>query len=212
MLHYQTIDTPTLELLKKLLALDVFQQMRLVGGTSLALQYGHRKSIDIDLFGILPSDSIAISASLSSLGDVKNLQNLENIKSYIINGIKVDIVNYPYPWISEIIEEDSLRLADEKDIAAMKLAAITGRGSKKDFFDLYFLLKHYSVLELLNFYSKKYSDGSVFMVLKSLTYFDDAEEDADPLQLIPVTWPEIRKTIVTKHKEYLDALSGCSSQ
>lgn len=181
--------------------------MRLVGGTSLALQYGHRKSIDIDLFGILPPDSIAISSSLNSLGEVKNLQNLKNIKSYLINGIKVDIVNYPYPWISELIEADSLRLADEKDIAAMKLAAITGRGSKKDFFDLYFLLKHYSLQELLNFYTKKYSDGSVFMVLKSLTYFDDAEEDVDPVQLIPVTWQEIKEVITGRHKEYLDALA-----
>lgn len=206
MLHYQTIDTPTLELLKKLLSLEVFQQMRLAGGTSLALQYGHRKSVDIDLFGTLPPDSIAITAGLSSLGDIKNLQNLQNIKSYLINGIKVDIVNYPYPWISELMHVDNLRLANEKDIGAMKLAAITGRGSKKDFFDLYFLLKHYSVQELLNLYSKKYSDGSLFMVLKSLTYFDDAEEDTEPLQLIPVSWHEVKKTIVSKHKEYLDAL------
>ncbi|HPM31540.1 MAG TPA: nucleotidyl transferase AbiEii/AbiGii toxin family protein [Chryseolinea sp.] len=206
MLHYQTIDSPTLELLKKLLSLDVLQHMRLAGGTSLALQYGHRKSIDIDLFGILTPDSIALTTSLASLGDVKNLQNLQNIKSYLINGIKVDIVNYPYPWISELMDVDNLRLANEKDIAAMKLAAITGRGSKKDFFDLYFLLKHYSVQEILNFYSKKYSDGSVFMVLKSLTYFDDAEEDADPLQLIPVAWHEVKRNIVNQHKEYLDSL------
>ncbi len=207
MLHYQTIDTPTLELLKQLLSIDVFQQMRLAGGTSLALQYGHRKSIDIDLFGILPPDSIAINSALRSLGEVKNLQNHQNIKSYIINGIKVDIVNYPYPWIRPLIIEDDLRLASDKDIAAMKLAAITGRGSKKDFVDVYFLLKHYSFTELLNFYKEKYNDGSVFMVLKSLTYFDDAEEDAGPLQLIPVTWDEIKKAIVSQHKEYLDSLS-----
>ena len=94
------------------------------------------------------------------------------------------------------MDVDNLRLANEKDIVALKLAAITGRGSKKDFFDLYFLLIHYSVQELLNFYSKKYNDGSVFMVLKSLTYFDDAEEDADPLQLIPVAWHEKKNNCI----------------
>ncbi len=207
MLHYKTIDTPTLELLKQLLSLDVFQHMRLAGGTSLALQYGHRKSIDIDLFGILPPDTIAINLALSSLGEVKNLQNHQSIKSYLVNGIKVDIVNYPYPWIGPLIIEDDLRLASDKDIAAMELAAITGRGSKKDFVDVYFLLKHYSFTELLDFYKEKYKDGSVFMVLKSLTYFDDAEEDAGPLQLVPVYWDEIKNEIRTQHQTYLNSLS-----
>ncbi len=181
--------------------------MRLAGGTSLALQYGHRKSIDIDLFGILPPDTIAINLALSSLGEVKNLQNHQSIKSYLVNGIKVDIVNYPYPWIGPLIIEDDLRLASDKDIAAMELAAITGRGSKKDFVDVYFLLKHYSFTELLDFYKEKYKDGSVFMVLKSLTYFDDAEEDAGPLQLVPVYWDEIKNEIRTQHQTYLNSLS-----
>lgn len=134
MLHYQTIDSPTLELLKKLLSLTGFEPLRLAVGTSLALQYGHRKSIDLDLFGELQLDAVMLSAALSSLGEVRNLQNLQRIKSYLINGIKVDIVNYPYPWISPLLTVDQLRLASDKDIAAMKLAAITGRGAKKDFF------------------------------------------------------------------------------
>lgn len=207
MLHYETIDTPTLELLKKLLSLDVFKLMRLAGGTSLALQYGHRKSLDLDLFGTLPGDSIAITSALSSIGSVQNLQNSQNIKSRLINGIKVDIVNYPYRWISQSIVEDNLCLASDKDIAAMKLAAITGRGSKKDFIDLYFLLKRYSLHELLGFYNEKYTDGSVFMVLKSLTYFDDAEADAEPILLIPAIWKEVKESIVHQHGRYLDALS-----
>jgi predicted nucleotidyltransferase component of viral defense system len=207
MLHYQTIDTTTLEVLKKLLSVEIFRHMRLAGGTSLALQYGHRKSIDLDLFGTLPPDSIAITAELGLMGDVQNLQNHQNIKSYIINGIKVDFVNYPYPWIRPLIVEDNLRLASDIDIAAMKLAAITGRGSKKDFIDLYFLLNRYSLPELLNFYAEKYTDGSVFMVLKSLTYFDDAEEDAEPLQLMTYSWAEVKKEIKMQHKKYLDSLS-----
>jgi len=207
MLYYKAIDAPTLALLKSLLAHEVFLQMRLAGGTALALQYGHRKSVDLDLFGIVTTDTLEVTAALGNMGEVRILQNTKNIKSYSINGIKVDIVNYPYPWISSVIIEDNIRLADEKDIAAMKLAAITGRGSRKDFFDLYFLLKHFSLPELLACYVKKYADGSEFLVLKSITYFEDAEDDADPLQLIPVTWAEVKKGITTVSQRYLSSLS-----
>lgn len=207
MLHYQAIDSTTLELLKKLLRLAGFEQLRLAGGTSLALQYGHRKSIDLDLFGEFTMDTIMLSSYLGSIGEVKILQNLQHIKSYLINGIKVDIVNYPYPWIGPLLSIDQVRLASDRDIGAMKLAAITGRGAKKDFFDLYFLLKRFTLRELLSFYNQKYMDGSAFMVIKSLVYFEDAEADVDPVQLIPASWSDVKSSIVHHQKEYLDNLT-----
>lgn len=207
MLHYQAIDSTTLELLKKLLRLAGFEQLRLAGGTSLALQYGHRKSIDLDLFGEFTLDTIMLSSYLGSMGEVKILQNLQHIKSYLINGIKVDIVNYPYPWIGPLLSIDQVRLASDRDIGAMKLAAITGRGAKKDFFDLYFLLKRFTLRELLSFYNQKYMDGSAFMVIKSLVYFEDAEADVDPVQLIPASWSDVKSSIVHHQKEYLDNLT-----
>ena len=115
----------------------------------------------------------------------------------------MDIVNYPYPWLEDEITTDGLRLADSKDIVAMKLAAITGRGTRKDFIDLYFLLKQYSLREALSFYEEKYSDGSVFLVLKSLTYFDDANHDQSPLMLQQINWDIIKKTIVSAVEEFL---------
>lgn len=84
----------------------------------------------------------------------------------------------------------------------MKLAAITGRGAKKDFTDLYFLLKEFSLDEMINLYEEKYADGSTFMVLKSLVYFEDAEEDEMPEMLIPASWKTIKQTIIQKHKDY----------
>lgn len=207
MLHYQAIDSTTLELLKKLIRLAGFEQLRLAGGTSLALQYGHRKSIDLDLFGEFTLDTIMLSSYLGSMGEVKILQNLQHIKSYLINGIKVDIVNYPYPWIGPLLSIDQVRLASDRDIGAMKLAAITGRGAKKDFFDLYFLLKRFTLRELLSFYNQKYMDGSAFMVIKSLVYFEDAEADVDPVQLIPASWSDVKSSIVHHQKEYLDNLT-----
>lgn len=86
----------------------------------------------------------------------------------------------------------------------MKLAAITGRGAKKDFTDLYFLLKEYSLAEMMGMYEEKYADGSAFMVLKSLVYFQDAEAEEMPEMLLPVSWDIIKSTIVRHHKEYLN--------
>ena len=93
-----------------------------------------------------------------------------NILVSMIENIKVDIVNYPYPWIDNKINEENIVLATDKDIAAMKLSAITNRGTKKDFIDLFYLLKSYSLEQILSFYTNKYGEGSVFMVLQCLNH------------------------------------------
>jgi predicted nucleotidyltransferase component of viral defense system len=99
--------------------------------------------------------------------------------------------------------DDNLKLARIEDIAAMKLSAITNRGTKKDFIDLFFLLKKYSLEDLFDFYNKKYHDGSIFLVIKSLAYFDDADEEEMPNMCIPVNWGEIKNSIrdIVKGKE-----------
>ena len=195
MLHFSTIDTSTLELLRKLMQVPEFENLRLVGGTSLALQLGHRNSVDIDLFGKMPTDSLELNNILNSIARVSPLKKSPNIFIYLLDDIKVDLVNYPYPWIDEELSVNNLRLASKKDIAAMKLSAITGRGSKKDFIDLYFLLKEFSLNQMLQFYNQKYHDGSEFMVLKSLSYFVDAENDEMPKMFEKVFWAEIKDTI-----------------
>lgn len=195
MLCYETIDTPTLDLLKKLQSIPIFQNLRLVGGTSLALQYGHRKSIDLDLFGSLSADEIEISQKLNQVGELIQLKSGNNIHIYSINNIKVDLVNYPYEWLCDYLIEDNISLAQPPDIGAMKLAAITGRGTKKDFIDLFFLLQNFTLDQLLEFYKKKYPNGSMFLVIKSLSFFDDAENDPDPIMLISVKWSEVKKFI-----------------
>jgi hypothetical protein len=203
MLQYQTIDNQTLELLKTLQKLPIFSNMRLAGGTSLALQTGHRKSIDIDLFGLLKTDEINILNSINKLGNVKTLSKSENIFIFLINNIKVDIVNYPYPWLKEPIIDNEIILADKADIAAMKLSAISGRGTKKDFIDLNYLLQSFSLEQIISFYNAKFYDGSEFIVLKSLSYFDDADNDPDPLMLKPYTWENTKKVIRNVVQDYL---------
>lgn len=202
MLHYETIDTPTLELLKLLQGIPVFSSLRLVGGTALALQLGHRKSVDIDLFGSLISDDFEITEALSSIKDVKRIHKTKNINIFSIGGIKTDMVNYPYPWIEDAVIKDNITFAGFKDISAMKLAAITGRGAKKDFIDLYFLFQMFTLEEMIGFYNQKYNDGSTFMMLKSLAYFEDAEVDEMPLMIKPIKWQTVKSQIIKILEKY----------
>ena len=206
MLHYKAIDSPTLALLKRILAIPEFGELRLVGGTALALQIGHRKSIDLDFFGQLHLDEYTLSHVLKPFEDVRLLNQAENIKIYLINGIKTDIVNYAYDWIDQPIVDDHLRLAGLVDIAAMKLAAITGRGTKKDFVDIYFLLERFTLKEMLSFYTRKYPDGSDFFVLKSLGYFEDAEKEQAPVMFEKVEWSSIKDRITKELKTYISQL------
>jgi predicted nucleotidyltransferase component of viral defense system len=202
MLFYKTIDTKTLELLKSIQNIELFNELKLVGGTSLALQIGHRISIDLDLFGKIEADRYTITETLNKLGSLKTIHFSENVSIYALNEVKIDIVNYSYPWIEEPINEDNLKLASIQDIAAMKLAAITGRGSKKDFIDLYFLLKRYSLKELFAFYNQKFHDGSTFLVLKSLSYFIDADDELMPKMLMDIDWESVKQFIKESIRKY----------
>ena len=153
MLQISTVQPSTLELLINLQRTDILQSTRLVGGTALALQLGHRLSIDLDFFGQIKEDTESIAENLITEGfDVKLESNSKNIHIFRINGIKTDIVNYRYAWVDDMIENCGVRMAGMKDIAAMKLAAITNRGTKKDFIDMYFLLNHFSLKEIMDFY------------------------------------------------------------
>ena len=120
MLQYQTIEPETLQLLKSLQSMPMFQGLRLVGGTALALQLGHRKSIDLDLFGTIEADSLEIRETLEESHTVSVVKESENIHIYLVDGVKVDFVNYRYSWIDEPVVASDITLASIKDISAMK--------------------------------------------------------------------------------------------
>lgn len=195
MLSYKTIESNTLELLKRITALPVMSGMRLVGGTALALQYGHRKSVDLDFFGSLNADDEVLREQLRTCGTLKIHSESKNIKLYFINGIKVDIVNYSYQWIEDAVKEEGLILASVKDIAAMKIAAIEGRGTKKDFIDINELLNHFSLSDILGFYKRKYEESSSFRALLSLSYFEDAELQPMPQMFTDIEWESVKDNI-----------------
>lgn len=148
------------------------------------------------MFGDSEINEIEFTKELSRFGKPVVLKKSKNILVYVVNGIKVDFVNYSYPLLENIKTIDSIRLVSQKDIGAMKLNAISGRGSKKDFIDLYFLLKTYSLSELFKFYAEKYKDGSEFLVLKSLSYFEDADPEAMPVMTEYIKWEKVKHFIM----------------
>lgn len=198
--YLETVEPHTLAILKKIQALSELRATRLVGGTALALHLGHRHSIDLDFFGNWEVESL--EPFLASCGSVIRTGGKKNLQFYSVDQVKCDFVRYKYQWLKPPIEVDSLRLAHIDDIAAMKLKAITGRGSKKDFIDLVFLLDHYTLSEMLTLYRNKYPDGSEYMVLRSLVYFDDAEEDPMPQMLKPLQWDEAKERIQAAVRAY----------
>lgn len=203
MLSLQTVDPDTLELLKRFFANPELKDVRLVGGTALALQYGHRKSVDLDFFGVLPKDKELLIDIARTLGDIQVINQTRMILQLIVNQVKVDFVDYSrYLWIDEPINGDGFVLASDCDIAAMKVNAIIGRGTRKDFIDLYVLLQHYSLKEIMNFYRQKYPEFSEYRALLSMTYFEDAEMQDMPQMFIDTSWEDMKKTIVEAVKAY----------
>ena len=198
MLHLETIEPNTLELLRRLQSLSIFEHSRLVGGTALALQLGHRKSIDLDMFGTIDASPEDIQEACKEVGELEISKTSKNINIYWVDGIKVDCVNYPYEWLDDCLVIDGVRLASVNDIAAMKISAIINRGTKKDFIDIHFLLQKMSLNHILDLYDQKYPDGSRFIAIKSLTYFEDAEADPMPFMFNDITWDKVKSSIIAE--------------
>jgi predicted nucleotidyltransferase component of viral defense system len=123
-----------------------------------------------------------------------------------LGDLKLDFVKYRYQPIRPVQVIDGIRMLHLEDIAAMKLSAVTNRGAKKDFFDVFFLLKHYDLATMLSFFSKKYPQQELFFVLKSLTYFEDADSDIDPDMLIATEWETVKTRIAAEVNTYLKTL------
>lgn len=180
----------------------------LVGGTALSLQFGHRVSIDLDLFTETPFDIDMLKRRLTD--EFKNANLVWQLeKEYsllcLINDIKVDMLYYPYPLIDNIIIEEDVRMLSPKDISAMKLSEVSNRGAKKDFFDIYELMQQgFSLADMFLHYKEKFPNAEISFVVRSLLYFDDAELEEDPIMLKDYSWEDVKNVIVEKTKEYIE--------
>jgi len=177
-----------------------------VGGTALALYYGHRRSVDIDLFSNTDFDAKRLLEQIHHDFSYQLFFTDKNTLKGNISGINVDIIAHRYPYIDEPSSAEGLLLLSEKDIIAMKLNAISVNGQRsKDFIDIYYALEHYSVSEMLSFYKKKYEQKSAAHVLKSLIYFDDVDLADWPILLkdSDLKWSAVKKKIIKRVKEYM---------
>lgn len=192
------LEPGTRALLRRLGGILAGDGFFLVGGTALAIQIGHRRSIDLDFFTREAFDPDRIlgllSATLPPDGIVVGGRAAHTL-NLTLAGVKVDLIRYAYLVLEPLVQADGYTLLALPDIAAMKLAAITNRGSKKDFVDLYFLLECYPIQTLLNFYRRKFPDHDPFFVIRSLAYFDDADLEPEPVMLREASWGLVKEAV-----------------
>ena len=180
---------------------------RLVGGTGLALQLGHRISVDIDLFTDKDFDKTNVSRLLQKEFEtyVLDWQNVNELVTRIDN-IKVDLFNWNVSFIRPPVVENDIVAMDKLEIGAMKLETITTRKDKKDFFDIAFLLQEFSIRELLTCFRSKYPFLNHKMVLESLMAVDFADETNEPVLIKKMTWEDAKKIIVDSVLNFFEAI------
>ena len=202
-MHEETLSENTRIVLGKIAS--IAQPFYLAGGTALALELGHRMSIDLDFFSAEEFSTQALVENLSALGNLKIDDQSAHTLNGVLDGVKISFFYYPYPLLFGTLEYNRVSLADERDIGAMKIQAISGRGSKKDFVDLFVLLKKYPLQDLLDFFYKKYQkfNYNLLHILKSLTYFHDAEADPEPVYIKAISWKDAKESISSAVSDHI---------
>lgn len=197
-MHSEALTPATKRVLDALGAAGLTHDVYLAGGSALALYFGHRFSVDLDWFGERFKFTDDFRSELSSIGSLTIHSSSPHTFHGTLANIEVSFFRYPYKLIfPKTMYKENIFLASEQDIACMKLDAIATRGTRKDFIDLYFLLQRHSLAELVEFMERKYSGihYNTLHLLKSLTYFDDAETSAPVEMIASVTWREVKRNI-----------------
>lgn len=191
-MHERILDEKQKSVLELLDSLEIVRDFYLAGGTALALQYGHRESVDFDFFKEETFDSAAVLEALRKRAKPEIRLQEERTLLFFLEGISCSFIGYPYPLLKETIGfRQNLSLASVADIAAMKVSAISARGTKRDFVDLFYICQRdYSLTEALTFFKEK--NYELYHVLRSLTYFGDAEGDDMPIMYTRTDWQEIK--------------------
>jgi hypothetical protein len=195
MLHLKTLSPVALDLVRALCSHPAMQSFALAGGTSLALRFGHRISVDLDFFTHERFDNEALTAALKRDFPLDERRRGPSGVTGFVTGVKVDLVHYPHGHIQPTESCDGIRLVSLPDVVAMKLSAITNRGAKKDFYDLHTLIEQFGLGRLIDHYRTKFPGTDPLMLLRSVTYFADAESDEPPATLVGVTWIEVKRSI-----------------
>lgn len=206
----QVLPGKTKDLLALLGTSQILDDFYLAGGTSLALQLGHRISRDLDFFTRQEFNSEILAQRLQSLEKFKLERQSWGTLLGSFREVKFSAFYYRYSLIAPLIFWEGISVANQEDIAPMKLAAIAHRGTKRDFIDLFFMLKTKPLKEIFELYDKKYKNmrENFAHLFRSLTYFEDAEKDNMPEMLKPVSWEEVKKYLETETKKFSQELIG----
>ncbi|MBI4374237.1 MAG: nucleotidyl transferase AbiEii/AbiGii toxin family protein [Deltaproteobacteria bacterium] len=196
LLHVEVLNSGRQELLKNLNFIKE-ADFYLAGGTALALQIGHRKSVDFDFYTPKMFEPSAFWARFNkAVAASENVRMADGTLIVLVKKeIELSFFFYDYPLLEPLVSCEPLLLASLKDIAAMKIVAVEQRGIRRDFVDLYFLAKKFGLYEIIVATLEKYSGHNVYPILQALCYFEDADKEPDrPLSLIkPAPWIEIKK-------------------
>jgi hypothetical protein len=193
--HREAVGADVERALSDLQQLPILARFYLAGGTGLALQLGHRRSADLDFFLGEDFDEDAILQKVQHLEGFALVEKKPGTIYANIRGTKVSWIAYAYPVLFPFQLFLGVNVADPRDIGGMKISAIASRGTKRDFVDLYILAKHHGLEQLLAWFKKKFAQTnySLLHVLKSLTYFEEAELDPMPDMLVPLSWRDVKQ-------------------
>lgn len=193
--HPESVEPEGLRALRDLQEILISSHFYLAGGTGLALRAGHRRSLDLDFFSPADFNEDTLIEKVQDLSGFSLVSKAPGTLHAHIRGIKVSFLAFRYPLLFPSTVFLDVEVADPRDIACMKVSAIAGRGTKRDFIDLYVVSQEYGLPQILEWFNTKFgaANYSRVHVLKSLTYFDDAEKDPPPDMLKPILWPEVRE-------------------
>ena len=191
----KTLLPDTVRAIELVSGTPIIKKAYLAGGTALALHLGHRISVDLDFFTQEELDENILAADLSSLQEFKEEGKAWRTNWGKVGETKFSLFYYKYPLLAPTHSFMGINVLDLRDIAAMKIQALGDRGAKRDFIDLFFLAKTYSLDEMLDFYNQKYGDleDKVYHLIRSLDYFADAETEELPRMLVDISWEEVMK-------------------
>ncbi len=186
----------------------------LAGGTALALRLGHRISLDLDLFSpscaLTRGDRLVLKEKLKASGHIEVVDEKDGTYHLRLGTTAVSLFHYPYPELAGSADWNGLKVASVEDIAAMKLAAVLGRGSKKDFIDLYFIFRLFRAARVMAWGARKFPDQPNFelQAAKALVYFDDAEKEPAPRMLKTVVWKDVKRFFEREIPRFFDGRGG----